>query len=353
MNVPVSQLGVEMIRASWSRPVWAIMTAVASIAVGVVFALMVVTDAQAAQSRAQTLESKGWGLVTMSSAAGEVIDARACAAAADVPGVLAVGAVGTVSQTEALGLDAGLGLTEVTTEVPRIVWPQTSVDAGAAALATPGFQALSGLRDGVLHLRLGGTSVPITVAGIDGPGRFPAIDGGLLALRGDVASPAYCLVDLPPDQVEALALDLAAATASYGILAVPVLSSADAAPTPADIEQSHRDRHLPVIVAAFLFVAALLRWMTARRDRAIYRLLGFGRIDLWTMGLMEYALLLGVPWASAFATVLAWSQLRGIPTQAIGALDLALAMGGSAVVAVIFATLCAAGRNTHQFAPGA
>ncbi len=318
-----------------------------------VFALAVITDAEGVQSRGEYLESQDWGLVTMSSAAGERIDARACTTAADVPGVLAVGAVGTVSQVDALGLDAGLSLTEVTETVPRIVWPNSSVEAGTSALLTPGFQALSGLSDGVLHLQRGGTQVPIAVASIDGGGRYPAIDGGVLLSRGDVVSPTYCLVDVPRDQVEALALDLAAATASNGILAVPVLSTVDAAPTPKALAQSHRESHLPIIVAAFLVVIAVLRWMMARRDRAIYRLLGFGRIDLWTMGLMEYALLLGVPWASAFATVLAWSQVHGTATQPIGALDFALALGASALVAVSFASLCAAGRNTHRFTPGA
>lgn len=352
MNVQANYLGIEVARAAWSRPVWAITAAIASIAIGVVFAVLVIADAKDIQFRGEQLEAKGWGLISVSSAAGESVDALACSAATEVPGVLAVGAIGVTTQVDALGLDAGLGLTEVTGSVPKMVWPGYGPDISTSALLTPGFQALSGLSSGVLHVQQGGLQVPLEVTNVEGTGRYPAIDGGVLLPRGDVVSPSYCLVDVPRERVEAFALDLAAATASYGTLAVPVLSTADAAPTPKSLLQSHRDMHLPIAVAAFLFVMAVLRWTTTRRDRAIYRLLGFGRVDLWTMGIMDYALLLGVPWTSAFATVVAWSHLQGTSTHTVAALDFAIAMGASALVAVIFASLCAAGRNTHQFAPG-
>ena len=116
--------------------------------------------------------------------------------------------------------------------------------------------------------------------------------------------------------------------------------------------QSHRHRYLPLIAATFLALVAAFRLLIARRDRAIYRLVGVRRSELWIMALMEYALLLSVPWLSAFATIVVWHRGPGVETAYLAGTDLLIASLASTCVAIGFAFAAASGRNTHQFAPG-
>ncbi len=353
MNVPIAKLVVETMRAVWSRPVWALITVAACAAVGAGLAAIIVDDAHTISARQDLLTARGWGLVVVSSAAGETLDPRACAEAAGVDGVIAAGPVSATRDVKALGLDAGLSVTEVSIEVVRMSWPESGVDLTTAGLLTPGLQSLAGLGGGVFYLREGGVSVPVRVSRLDAPGRYQALDGGLLIVRSEIDSPSYCLVDVPPEEVENLALDIAAATVSFGTISVPSLSPSEASPTPGELVQQHRDRHFPLIAGAFLLIITAVRLLRSRRDRAIYRLLRFGRADLWTMGIIEYMFLMGVPVMSAFATVLLADQGNRVPTQVLGLREAALLCVVSTIVAVAFASLSAVGRNTHQFAPGA
>jgi hypothetical protein len=329
------------------------MTAVASVAVGAVISGLIVDDAHAINARSQQLRDRGWGLIVLSNAAGGALDSRACIAAEGVDGVQAAGAVGPTTDGKALGLEAGLSVTPVSLGAVRISWPSARIDPTVPGLITPGLQSLAGLGDGVLGLNVGGALVPVRAAKVDGPGRYRALDGGLLVLSGDIEAPAYCLIQVPPERVESLALEIAAATTGFGTLSVPVVSQNDASPTPDELVAQHRDRHFPLIAGAVLVILSAVRLLRSRRDRAIYRLLLFDRADLWTMGLFEYLILVSVPVSSAFVTVLVVGQANGVPTAILGIRDAVLLGIVSNVVALLSASMSALGRNTHQFAPGA
>lgn len=352
MNVPAPKLVAETIRALWSRPWWALVTVVFCVSLGVGFASLIVVETKTITERQERLMREGWGLVVVASAAGQELDARACIAARSVPGVVASGAVGRAQDVMALGLDAGVGLTSVTADVPRIVWPESDYSNVTAGLLTPGLQSVAGLGEGTLYVQVGGALVPLSVARLDGTGRYPMLDGGILVVRNEFDVAAYCLVDVPPELSESLALDIAAATLPYETIAIPAVSRADASPTPRDLVAQHNERGLPLIVGAFLLVVAGVRLMRSRRDRAVYRLLSFSRADLWIMGLIEYLLLLAIPLMSAFATTLLLGDAQGVATEVLGMRDAALLSLVSCVGGVLFASAYAAGRNTHQFAPG-
>ena len=181
-----------MIRAAWSRPIWATLTAVASGAIGAVLALATVTDADSIAARTAHLEEQGWGLVTVSSTAGAGLEAQACSVAASVPNVRAAGLVEASIDANAVGLDAGLTITAVGPEIPSMVWPDASLPAPSHAIVTPGLNALTGLDDGVVYLLQGGTPVPVNVSSIEGPSRYAALDGGLLEVRSDATTAQYC-----------------------------------------------------------------------------------------------------------------------------------------------------------------
>ncbi len=351
MNVPIGRLVTEVVRAMWSRPVWLVLTVAAAAALGAACACMVVTDSRAIDERQQRLLAQGWGLIAVSSASGDLVDPRVCTVVADVHGVLRVGAVGPTSEVGALGLAAGVGVTPVTADAVGIAWPQG--DADAAALLTPGFVSLSGLDAGALYLNEGGASVAVQSEVVAGAGRYPALDGGVLMLRQQLTAVKYCLVDVPGEQAESLALDMAAVGVSYGVVAVPAMSRDDASPTPGDLVEAHRARHSALFAASFLVAVGALRAVRSRRDRAVYRLLAFGRWDLWTMGLLDYAICVAAPWSSAFAAVTVWAELRGVSTAVLGASDFTELATASAGVAFCYAIAWAAGRNRHQFAPGA
>jgi len=107
-----------------------------------------------------------------------------------------------------------------------------------------------------------------------------------------------------------------------------------------------------LIAGAFLLILAAVRLLRSRRDRAIYRLLRFDRFDLWAMGFIEYLMLMGAPVMSGFAIVIVVGEANGIETEALGVGDAAWLTTVSGVAAAVFASMSAAGRNTHQFAPG-
>lgn len=352
MNVPFRGLVLEALRSIWSRPIWAAVTVLMAVAVGVVCGASVVEDARAVDAREQRLMAQGWGLITVSSAAGGTVDSGACVASAGVSGVTRAGAVGPTREVGALGLEAGLALTPVTRDVIDIAWPDSRPAERTAGLLTPGFVALSGLGAGGLHLDVGGALVPLPSEPLTGPGRHRVLDGGVLVVRADLADVSHCLVETTGERVEQVALDVAAAAVSYGVIAVPVLSRDDATPTPADLVDDHRSRNVPVLGAMFLLLVGAMRLVRSRRDRAVYRLLSFGRGDLWAMGLLDYATCLAVPLSSAFVVVVLWAELTGVPTGVLGVHDLAslsLAVAGGGLV---YATAGAMGRNRHQFAPG-
>ncbi len=353
MNVPVGALLRETLRSLCSRPVWAAVAVLAAIVVGGVCGALVVADAEAVQARSRYLTARGWGLVVVSSASGGTFDARACAVAAGVDGVRTAGGVGAAREVGALGMAAGLALTPVTPGVVDVVWPGARYDQAAAGLLTPGFVTLSGLGAGTVHVDAGGALVPLPVDAIAGAGRYPGLDGGVLTVHGDLAEAATCLADVPGEDAERLALDVAAAAVSYGVVAAPVLPPAEAAPTPQDLVHEHRSRGYPLLVGSFLAVLGAMRLLRARRDRAVYRLLDLGRGDLWLMGLVDHLICLAIPATSTFAVVLLDAERRGVPTAVLGRLDLALVLAATAVVGLGCATLCATGRNRHQFAPGA
>lgn len=288
----------------------------------------------------------------VSGAAGNSIDRRACTDAAEVPGVLISGAVGRTREVGALGLDAGLALTEVSPEVIEMVWPEATPDSGDAALLTPGFVALTRVNQGTLNVKVGGSATAVETVALHGPTRYAVLDGGVVVARNDLASVEYCLVAVPGEKAEAVALDIASATVSYGTLAVPVVSRKDATPTPADLIRDHRSRYGSLLAGASLGVLGALRIARFRRDRAIYRLLGFGRADLWVMGLTDYVICIATPVSSTFASALLWGVARGVPTETIGAEDMALLAWASTVIGLVYASAWAAGRNRHQFAPG-
>ncbi len=353
MNVPVGALLRETVRSLCSRAGWAAVAVLAAVVVGGVCGALVVADAEAVEARSRRLASRGWGLVVVSSMSGGTFDARACTVAAEVDGVRGAGGVGAAREVGALGLEAGLALTPVTPEVVEVVWPGARFDPAAAGLLTPGFVTLSGLGAGTVRVEAGGAFVPMPVDVIAGAGRYPGLDGGVLAVRGELTEAAACLVDVPGEQAERLALDVAAAAVSYGVVAAPVLSATEATPTPRDLVDEHRSRGYPLLAGAFLAVLGAMRLLRSRRDRAVYRLLDLARGDLWLMGLVDHLMCLTVPATSAFAVVLVSAEGRGVPTGVLGRLDLALVLAVAAVVGLGCATLCAVGRNRHQFAPGA
>lgn len=353
MNVSVAQLVSELLRAVWSRPVWASIVVVGAALIGAVSGLTTVQDALSVQNREAYLLANGWSQVTVSSATGELLDADACKVVEEVPGVIRAGAVGPLSQGQAVGLDAGLSLTEVTPPVLDIIWPNFASNTSASAVMTPGFMALSGLSGGVLQIREGDSYVPVVTEPVTVKGRFPALDGGVLYIRGQLQNVAYCLVEVTAGAAEQIALDLSQTTSSYDSLAVPVLSRAKASPTPAELIDDHRQRWVPVMASSAILILGGLRLILVRRDRAIYRLLGFGRADLLLMGLVEFLVLLAVPTLATYATVVGLGQSRGVSTAILGWYDFAQLSTMITLFAVVYAAMWATGRNSHQFAPGA
>ncbi|HEY0188888.1 MAG TPA: hypothetical protein VGC67_15455 [Cellulomonas sp.] len=353
MTVRVGPLIRETVRACWSRPAWAVTAALAALALGGACGAMVVTDASAVQARADRLDAKGWGLLTVVRADGAGLDPAVCSTIAGLDGIDAAGAVGPAEEVGALGLDAGLSLTAVSVAAIEVVWPAARYDPAADVLLSPGFVALSGVAAGTLHLQDGGALVPATTDVLVGQGRLPSLDGGALLLRRDLTEATSCVVDVAGDDVERAALDVAAAMVSSGVLAVPVVSADDAAPTPAELVRQHRARAWPLVAAIVLALVGAMRLVRSRRDRAVHRLLGLGRADLWLMGLVDAVVLLLVPATSAFAVVLLLAESRGVPTSGLGLLDLGLLLASSTAVVLGHATVCATGRNRHQFAPGA
>jgi hypothetical protein len=351
--VPPAHLLAETVRALWSRKIWASFTILAAAAVGLAAATLVVADSRSINQRSEYLTSKGWGLVLVANSAGDTLDARVCQAVAQVPGVRAVGGVGQTRETEALGLSAGLALTPVTVDAVLIAWPDASFKPETTALSTPGFQRLSGLGSGVLYIEIGDVPVAFTTESITGPGRYALLDGGVLAIGGQLTEVSYCLVDVEAEQVERLSLEIAAIGTPNGVVAVPVLGRQDAAPTPADLTAQHQALRLPLVAAAFLAVLAAIRLLLSRRDRAVYRLIGFGRGDLALMGLFDYAICIAAASVSAFATTIIWAEGQGTPTQTLGQFDFGWLSILSAVVGLGYSLLWALGRNRHQFAPGA
>ncbi len=352
MKVHVHRTVVEEIQALWSRPLWALCTIAGSVVVGVVLGAMVVSDQNAVSDRARFLAEKGWGLIVVGSADGGSVDPLACTDA-QVPGVLNVGMVGPSREVRVLGLGAGMGMREVSPSLIAVVWPATQSVEAAQALMTPGFVTLNGLDAGTLHVNISGTIVALEAERLSGPRRFPRLDGGVLLPRLDLRSVEYCLLSAAGEDVERVALEAASSTVAYNTIAVPVVARSDAAPTPADLVQAHQDRAIPLVAAAFLAVIAALRVLRSARDRAIYRLLGFGRSDLFVMGLIEYLVSIAVPASSAFVTVLMLGGSEGAATSELGAGDVTQFVWASSIVGLGFATSACAGRNRHQFAPGA
>jgi hypothetical protein len=353
VNVPVGALLREVFRAEWSRPVWMVVAVLASITIGGALGAVLVMDAGTIEGRERWLTARGWGVVAVSSADGGTFDARACAVVAEVAGVRAAGAVGATREVSALGLEAGLALTTISVDAAEIAWPALPATIAEPVVLTPGFVSLSGVGEGTLHLAAGGALVPAPSIALDGGGRYPALDGGVLLLRTELVDATTCLADVPGARVESLALDIAAAAVSYGVVAVPVVSGDDATPTPDDLVRDYRARGYPVMAAAFLTVVGALRLLRSRRDRAVYRLLDVTRGDLVVMGLVDFAVVLAAPMLSSFATVLLVAEHRGTPTGRLGPLDLGLLLAATVVVGLGYAFVHASGRNRHQFAPGA
>ncbi len=352
MRVGVGSLTIETIRGMGARPLWTASAIIAAMAVGLACGWMVVADTQAINARAERLARQGWGLITVSSASGGSLDPRACSAVERVAGVQRVGAVGPTNEVVALGLQAGLGLTPVTSEVINIVWPNAAEDASSGRL-TPGFVALSGTNGGFLTFADNGVSEAMLSTAVVGPGRYPALDGGVLVPTNELTEANYCIAEVSAIHAEQLALDIAASVASFGVVAVPAVSTDEASPTPQQMVEDHQSRYTPLLGAAFLGVIGALRLLRSRRDRAVYRLLSFGRADLWLMGLLDYAICLATPSLSAFAAAVLWAEGRGVSTAALGVGDLQLLASAGFIVAIGQACLWAAGRNRHQFAPGA
>jgi hypothetical protein len=287
----------------------------------------------------------------VSDASGAGLAAAACEAVAQSPSVIAAGAVGSTREARVLGLEAGLAQTTISAQAARIAWPEDGLGTTPGRL-TPGFQALTKLGPGVLYQDVGGKAVALPVRAVTGAGRYPPLDGGVLVVSETLAEVSYCLAEAPPEMVEAAALEIAATAFSHGVIAVPVVGSEEAKPTPDDLARDHKERLWPIVAAAFLAIAAAVRLLLSRRDRAVYRLYGLGRWDLALMGTLDYLVCLAAPCASTVATVVLLGEASGVSTPELGLLDLGLLTAASAGLCVLCAALWAVGRNRHQFAAG-
>ena len=353
MKVPVSRLMSEALRAMWSRPWLACGVVLVSATAGALAGYSAVFDANAAAHREVELLANGWSHVTVASAAGLDLDPAACRGAAAVSGVRRIGMVGSTTEMTALGLSAGLSFTEVTPDTVAIAWPDDQTDESASALMTPGFIALSGLSGGAIAVRAAGAFEMVNTGTLEKGSRVPELDGGVLLVRSELSSVQYCLIEVRPGSAEAVALEVAEATASYDTIAVPRLSEHAASPTPSEIIASHRARHVPLLAAMIASLASFARLLLLRRDRSVYRLLGVGRSDLWLWGLVDTLILYVVPVLSAFATLVLWGEASGISSESVGVYDYALVVALCVLLTVVAATGRAMGRNRHQFAPGA
>jgi hypothetical protein len=160
-------------------------------------------------------------------------------------------------------------------------------------------------------------------------------------------------VEVESDQADRIALGVAAAAVSYDVIAVPVLPRAEASPTPAELIVEHQERRYPLVAVAFIGLIGVLRIVRSRRDRAVYRLLAFGRADLFVMGLLDYVICFAVPLCPAFVVAVLVGEMNDVSTQVLAAPDLVSMSLASAGLSLVYGAMWASGRNRHQFAPGA
>lgn len=350
-NIPLVKLIPEALRHSTSRPLFTVLSVLFGLVVGSALALIGVRTSDEATNRHETLTANGWGLIMVMDASGQEVSEQVCNTAEKVPGVTNVALIGKPVHHNALGLSAGLSVVEVSTQTPKFIWPGT-VSTHAPAYVTPGLTTLTGLRSGEIYLDYDGTFLPQEVAVLAEPGRMPALDGNLLSIVTLPSTIEYCLVEVATNQIDDSALDIAQATVSYNSIAVPVISNANAHPTPSAIIAAYRAQNFPLIAAGSLTIFSAIRAFRAKRDRSVYRLLMFSRGDLFLMGALDFLTCLAVPAIIGFISIISWAEFHHIKTQIVGSGDYAQFALSTTIAMFGYAAVWASGKNRHQFAPG-
>ena len=352
MSVRVSDLVDETVRAILSRRAWAGAMVLLAIVSGICGGAVTVHDSRQISDRAAVLEKTGWGLVVVSSSSGKLLASEACTVASAVGGVSQGGAIGETRESRVMGLEAGVSMTDVTAGSVDVAFPTWRSGGNFPSYHTPGFQALSTLRGGVIFVDQYGQRVPVAGGAISGEARFPGLDGGVLVVRDNIPAPRSCLLEVPPEKIEEISAEVAIETSSFDVVVAPVISAADAWPTPGDLAADHEARNYEILIVVFLLVLGFVRLLRTRRDRAVYRLLYFSRIDLFLMGSIDFLICLGVPTLIAFSTTVLWGEFLGVSTYVVAVSDITTLIVGLSVVSVGYSSLWAAGKNRHQFAPG-
>lgn len=350
MNLNVRELVRELGRSMWSRPMWALVSVLIAIAIGALSAMSTVQDSAKVENRRQELREQGWGLIRVVSQAGDPLSSEVCDELDSLDYVKQSGAISVASEHKALGVESGLSVTSVSYEIPQIVWPDHVFSGSEQNLVTPGLAKLTGLGSGALHVDFDRNSIELEVTEVSGITRFQPLSGGLVLLSNSGFAIDYCLAEVEPSTSELSALAIADALGEHGVIASPVVTPKEAAPTPHSMVESHRHQGTPLIAGTLLAALGALRVLLSKRDRAIYRLLGFARLDLWLMGLIDYLILIAAPWLSAYSAVILVAHARGVPTGTLGSWDLLLGLGASGFVALLVAFASASGKNRHQFA---
>ena len=162
----------------------------------------------------------------------------------------------------------------------------------------------------------------------------------------------YCLIKVDPLKIEGMALAIASATVSHSTIAVPATVGYELSPTPQQLLENYRSRQQPVLVPIALLLTAGLYQLLTRRDRAVYRLVGIRRPELWLMGLLQFTLLSLLPCLAGVSVLLAFRYPGLAIASEVILVDISTLLLANVLAGLLYATANASGRNTHQFAAG-